>query len=201
MRNPALIFCAALAACVSAPMPGVDIAELRRASIAALESESADRRLAAARREHALGIERVLRSEASGGVPITSQDVRGAVSPLNLAPRDNHDEFRERGSREGPRESLHALAAGGEARFQMPFRGGQSALVMISSPGHDLVLKVSAADEAREAAGAGEAQTSCRDRAARGVALCRLIPQTDLVLNIVVRNHHAERVSYTLLTN
>lgn len=187
-----LLLALSLGACTGSN-GAIDMAGLRRASVASLESGTGGEQMEMARREAMLGIRRVVRDYHSGDSAIEPDDLTAYVTPENLAGSGDLDTLDlRRGALDGPSESFHALAPLGTARFQIAFRGHQSALVMVTSLEAPLELKL--LDKAT-------GKTRCVDTVRRGVALCRLRPQANTVYDVVVVNPNNRRIRFSLLNN
>lgn len=171
----------------------VDMAGLRRASVASLSSGDRQERLDLARREASLGIRRVVRPDRAGDLAIEPADLGSYVTPENLAGADDVDKLDlQRGALDGPSESFHAIAPLGKTSFSIRFRSKQTALVMVTSLEAPLQLKL---------VDPGLGKTVCTDKVVRGVALCRLRPGANTAYDVIVSNPSNRRVRFSLLNN
>lgn len=197
-----MFMCAAVmlsfASCAPNPLP--DIVDLRMKSISLLIGET---RIAPSQtaisnaigREYQVGIVRVIRRPISGDDIIGLDSARTLFLPEALNERfsDHPAETLsvERGAKTGPSESYHAVKPNSKLTFQVEYRGGQSALAMISSQSRSLRLQMSSEKK----------NWSCDDRAVRGVAFCQHFPDDDQNYFITIHNTNQSVAVFSLLTN
>lgn len=170
----------------------VKIDEVRRSSIAAMISGSADNRKNSSEIESLIGINHVVREPVIGNDDFHPSDVAEIITPKNILGAGIEGEVDTlRGSVSGPSESFHALPPRQNAVFHIAFRREQSALVMISSTAGKMTLRVTDPISG----------SRCRDSIRRGVAICRMVTNKTTKLAIQVSNENEKRVVYSLLVN
>lgn len=180
-----------LASCAHEKKSLTDITEVRRLSYQALVSNDIIKKRNAANIESLIGIKRIIRKPVSGEDVLLVTDIKETIIIENLVKKNEVGQYLQRGASNGPNESIHAIGPGENIGFDIPFRGNESGLIMISTISVNLELSVVDTKN----------QLNCKDKITNGVAFCRLLPIEDANFNIQISNLNNDRAVFTLLSN
>ncbi len=186
-----IIFSLLLASCAHEKKSLTDITDVRRLSYQAILSDDIDKKRNAANLESQIGIKRSIRRPISGEDILSGDDVKETIIIENLVSENEVEQYLQRGANNGPSESIHAVGPNKKMVFNIPFRGNESGLVMISAV--SAKLKLSVADNKN--------QINCEDKITNGVAFCRLLPTKQTQFIIQITNLNDKRAVFNLLTN